>query len=267
MAQAQSLLGRDDTDHTAGGDLREHIQHEHERHASLVALVAAARASSHLASSAESSTTHPSALGAALRNAPSEVSAHIAAIIGGAPVQNHDEWFAACDPQSAVSDASTTAYNTARRDTEEAHHDVCDASSAAAAVACATTPGSLDCAYALSTLRSHACRGRAADEATDHPHIATCSSEERLVAAFPTCTARCVGAMHHIGNTCGFLVPRAGHSIHLDPGRHDQPAEEEQCDHAVREAQTHCAAGVRPTDNTEWRNVACMVGGLAGNAY
>ena len=247
LAQSHSLLGRDASDHMAGGDLGEHIRHEHERHASLVALVAAARASHH-ASSAESTATSPSGLGAALRAAPTDVSAHIAAILGATPVQHHDEWFAACDPKSAVSDASTTH----RRDTEEAHHDVCDASSAAAAVACATKPGSIDCAYALSTLRSHSCSGRAT-EVADHPHIATCSSQERLAAAFPTCTARCVVAMHHIGNTCGFLVPRAGHRIH--PDQHDHPVEQEQCDRAVRDAQTHCAV-VGSSHKTE--NVACM---------
>jgi len=248
LAQAHSLMGRDDSDHSEGGDLGEHIRHEHERHASLVALVAAARASHHASSAASSSnTTSPSAsaLGAALRAAPTEVSAHIAAILGAAPVQNDDEWFAACDPKSAASDAFTTH----RRHTEEAHHDVCDASSAAAAVACATKPGSTDCAYALSALRSHACSGRAT-EVTDHPHIATCSSQERLAAAFPTCTARCVGTMHNIGNTCGFLVPRAGHRIH--PYQHDHPVEEDRCDHAVRDAHTHCAV----VDSTE--NAACM---------
>jgi hypothetical protein len=203
LVRAHATLGRDDADHMQGGDLREHIGHEHERHASLVALVAAARAHS-----------SESALGAAMRAAPVEVSSHIAAILGAAPT-HHGEWVSACTPKSTSSDATL--------------HDVCDASAAAAAVACASTPGSTDCAYALSALRSRHCASRS----DIHPHIESCSSAERLRAAFPACSRGCVAAMHGVGSACGFLVPRAGHG--------HSGEDSSACDGAVRAAQSQCA--------------------------
>jgi hypothetical protein len=208
LVRARAVLGLDDGDHAQGGDLREHIGHEHERHASLVALVAAARAHS-----------SESALGAALRAAPVDVSSHIAAILGAGPTaHDHDEWVAACEPKSS-SDA----------------HDVCGGAAAAAAVACASSPGSTDCAYALSALRSHHCAGRS----DTHPHIASCSSLERLRAAFPACTHGCVAAMHGVGSACGFLVPRAGHG--------HSGEDSSACDGAVRAAQSQCASSPSPS--------------------
>ena len=226
--EAQAFLGKDDTDHVTGGDLSEHIDHEHERHAALVGLVAASRAH-HAATSAGAGAKLVPGLGEALRAAPVEVTEHMTALLGAAPV-HHDEWFAACDANTAV-------------DFESDEHDVCDSAAAAAAVACSSTPGSIDCAYALSALRSRHCAER------QEAHITRCASLDRLHAAFPTCTDRCVAAVHGVGLVCGFIVPRSHH-------RRDDESHSPDCHAAAREAQKHCAAA-SDGDSADGNN-ACM---------
>jgi hypothetical protein len=227
LVEAQAFLGSDDTDHMAGGDLSEHIDHEHERHASLIGLMAASRA--HHAGLSSSST--PPALGAALRAAPVQVTAHMTALLGTTPVY-HDDWVVACDPNAAV-------------DVKSDAHDVCDSSAVAAAVACASTPGSTDCAYALSALRSRHCAQR------PEAHITNCASVKRLQAAFPTCSHRCVAAMHGVGSACAFIVPRS-HNGRLDE-KHSP-----ECHAAAREAQKHCALDASSRSSEDSGNHACM---------